>query len=90
MRAYQDRINNFFDDFALLLKEDRKDALPITIWTLKQVMSRNWPSMANADPDLVIFAIKDPVCLHLQQEVTPGGAEAVGQEEEILSSHEFL
>ena len=42
-----------------------KDALPITIRTLKQVISRHWPSMANADLDLVIRAIKDPACLHL-------------------------
>ena len=64
-RVYQDRINKIFDDFALLLKEDQKDTLPITIRILKQVISRHWPSMANADPDLVIRAIKDPACLHL-------------------------
>ena len=48
-----------------LLKEDRKDALPITVRTLKQVISRYWPSMANADPDLIIHSIKDLACLHL-------------------------
>ena len=65
VRAYQDRINKVFDDFMSLLKEDRKDALPITIRTLKQVISRYWPSMANADPDLIICSIKDLVSLHL-------------------------
>ena len=50
----QDRINKIFDDFTVLLKEDRKDALPITIRTLKQVISRHWPSVANADPDLMV------------------------------------
>ena len=71
-------------------KEDRKDALPITIRTLKQVICRYWPSMANTDLDLVIHSIKDPACLHLWQEVTPGRAEAVDPEEEMPSSHEFL
>ena len=90
VRAYQDRINKIFDDFTLLLKEDQKDALPITIRTLKQVISRHWPSMANTDPDLVIRAIKDHACLHLQQEVMPCGAKAVDLEEDIPSSYEFL
>ena len=89
-RAYQDRIKKIFNDFALLLKEDQKDTLPITIRTLKQVISRHWPSMANADPDLVIRAIKDLACLHLQQEVMPGSAEAVDLEEDIPSGYEFL
>ena len=65
VRVYQDRINRIFDDFTLLLKEDQKDTLPITIRKLKQVISRHWPSMANADPDLVIRAIQDLACLHL-------------------------
>ena len=46
--------------------------------------------MANADLDLVIRAIKDSVCLHLQQEVTPGNVEAVDPEEDIPSSYKFL
>ena len=45
--------------------EKKIDKTAITIRTLKQVILRNWPSMANADPDLVIQAIKDPACLHL-------------------------
>ena len=53
-------------------------------------MLRNWPSVANADPDLVICAIKDAVCLHLWQEVMPGGVEAVDPEEETPSGYEFL
>ena len=39
-QVYQDCINNIFDDFTSLLKEDRKDALPITVRTLKQVITR--------------------------------------------------
>ena len=65
MWAYHDCINKIFDDFTSLLKEDRKDALPITIRTLKQVISRYWPSMANADVDIIVHTIKDLACLHL-------------------------
>ena len=66
VQAYQDHINKILNDFASLLKEDRNDALPtITIRTLKQVISRYWLSMANADVDLILHSIKDLACLHL-------------------------
>ena len=64
-QAYQDHINKIFDDFTILLQEDRKDALPITIRTLKQVISRYWLSMVNADVDIILHSIRDPACLHL-------------------------
>ena len=66
VRMYQDHINKIFNTFTSLLKEDRKDALPITIRTLKQVISRYWPSMANTDVDIILHSIKDLACLHLQ------------------------
>ena len=72
------------------VKEDRNDVLPITISTLKQIISRYWPSMANADMDIILHSIKDLACLHLQQEVMPVGSEVVDPEEEMPSSHKFL
>ena len=41
-------------------------------------MSWHWPSVGDADPDIVIRAIGDPACIYLRQHLSPEGPADVG------------
>ena len=52
--SYIEKVNNIFEMMAENVLHDKKDALPSAVRSLKKLMSRHWPSVGDADPDVVI------------------------------------
>ena len=59
-KKYMDHINDVFDTMAEMLHSDNKDALPKCIRTFKKLIAKDWYSMTDADPEVVIRSIYDP------------------------------
>ena len=51
--SYIEKIN-IFEMMAENVSHDKKDALPSAVRSLKRLMSRHWPSVGDADPDIII------------------------------------
>ena len=51
---YVEKINNIFKMMAENVSHDKKDALPSAVRSLKKLMSRHWPSVGDANPDIII------------------------------------
>ena len=89
-KAYMDCINDMFDTIAEMLHSDNKDALPKCIRTFKKLIVKDWHSMTNADPKVVIRSIYDPVCIYLHQHITKGGIDIMVPDEEPPSCKDFV
>ena len=76
-KAYMDQINDVFDTMAEMLHNDNKDALPKCIRTFKKLIVKDWHSMTDASPEVVIRSIHDWACIYLCQHVTKGGINIV-------------
>ena len=87
---YVDKMTNIFDMMSDLLEKDSKDALPMTIRNLRKLMGCHWLTMADADPEIVIKAISDPVCIHLWQHLTPEGLQAIEPLEDVPKGQDFI
>ena len=64
-KQYTEKINNIFDHLSTLIHEDTKTALAQTILNFKKVVAKQWKSMGDADVDIVLRTIKDPMALYL-------------------------
>ena len=87
---YTDKINNIFDHFSVLIHQDTKTALSQTIQNFKKIITCQWESVGDADMDVILRSIKDPMALYLRQHLTAGGIEVVDPPEELPSGQEFL
>ena len=83
-------MNNVFDTMAEMLHNDNKDALPKCIRTFKKLITKDWHSMTNADPEVVIRSIYDLACIYLHQHITKGGINIVVPDEEPPSGRDFV
>ena len=52
--SYIKKINNIFETMAENVLHEKKDALPSAVRSLKKLMSQYWPSVGDADPDIII------------------------------------
>ena len=52
--SYIEKINNIFKTMAENVSHDKKDALLSAVRSLKELMSQHWPSVGDADPDIII------------------------------------
>ena len=66
VRAYEDKLDEIFKNFKTLLKEDKRNALKLTISEVNQHMTRQFSSMAAADIESVMACIKDHTCLYMR------------------------
>ena len=87
---YTDKINNVFDHLSVLIHQDKKTALSQTIQNFKKIVACQWESMGDADMDVILRSIKDPMVLYLRQHLMARGIEVVDPPEEIPSGQEFL
>ena len=51
--------------------------------SLKKLMSRHWPSVGDADPDVIIRAVADPACVYLRQHLSPESLQMLDPMEEV-------
>ena len=89
-KKYTDHINDVFDTMAEMLHSDNKDALPKCIRNFKKLIVKDWHSMTNADPEVVIRLIHNLACIYLHQHITKGGIDIVVPEEELPSGKDFI
>ena len=87
---YTQKINHVFDHISVLIHQDTKTALSQTIQNFKKIVVKQWQSMGDADVDVVLRTIKDPMALYLQQHLMARGIEVVDPPEEIPSGQEFI
>ena len=72
-QCYRDKLNAIMNTFSDLLADDCKDALRLTITSLKKLMVKHWWQMAEADVEVVLKSIHDPSCVYLHQHLTTEG-----------------
>ena len=89
-KEYTDCINDIFDTMVEMLHNDTKDALPKCIRTFKKLIAKDWHSMTDADPEVVIRSIHDLACIYLCQHVTKGGINIMVLDEEPPSGRDFV
>ena len=89
-KKYMDHINDVFDTMAEMLHSNNKDALPKCIRTFKKLIAKDWHSMTDADPEVVIRLIYDLTCIYLCQHVTKGGIDIMVPDEEPPSGKDFV
>ena len=89
-KAYTDCINSVFDTMAEVLHSDNKDALPKCIRAFKKLIMKDWQSMTDANPKVVIRSIYDPACIYLCQHVTKGAINIMVPDEEPPSGKDFI
>ena len=87
---YVEKLNNIWEAMAENVSSEKKDALPSAIRSFKKLVSRHWPSMGDADPDVVIRSIHDPACVYLRQHLSPEGLQMIDPVEEVPVGHQFL
>ena len=89
-KKYMDCINDKFDTMAEMLHSDNKDTLPKCIRAFKKWIVKDWHSMTNANPEVVIRLIYDPTCIYLCQHITKGGIDIVIPDEEPPSGKDLV
>ena len=89
-QEYTDKLVEIFNNFGVLIHQDKKDVLPKTIQNLKKLMAKHWNLMEPADPEVVIRSIFNPGCLYLHQHMMREGPEAVDPVTEIPEGWEFI
>ena len=72
-QSYRDKIDTIMDMFNDLLADDHKDALRLTITSLKKLMVKHWWQMAEANMEVVLKSIHKPNCVYLHQHLTTEG-----------------
>ena len=87
---YTEKINNVFDHLSTLIHQDMKTALAQTIQNFKKIVARQWESMGDANVDVILRSIKDPMMVYLWQHLTAGGIKVVDPPEELPSGQEFI
>ena len=78
------------DTFSDLLADDHKDALRLTIMSLKKLMVKHWRQMAEADVEVVMKSIHDPSCVYLCQHLTTEGIDVMELAMEVPEGWTFI
>ena len=89
-QAYRDKIDVIMDTFSDLLADDHKDALRLTITSLKKLMVKHWRWMAEADVEVVMRSIHNPSCVCLHQHLTTEGIDVMELAMEIPEGWTFI
>ena len=89
-QSYRDKIETIMDTFSDLLADNCKDALRLTITSLKKLMVKHWQQMAEADVEVVLKSIHDPSCVYLCQHLTMEGVDMMEPATEVPEGWTFL
>ena len=75
---------------AEMLHSDNKDALLKCIRAFKKLIVKDWHSMTDHDPEVVIRLIYNPACIYLCQHITKGGINIMIPDKELPSGKDFV
>ena len=89
-KTYENKLDNIFENFKKLLREDDINALRSTISEAKQHMTKQFSSMAGSDINIVMACIKDHTCSYLRSVDHQEGATVVDPDDDIPSGPELL
>ena len=89
-QSYRDKLDAIMDAFSDLLADNCKDALRLTIMSLKKLMVKHWQQMAEADMEVVLRSIHDPSCIYLCQHLTTEGVDVMELATEVPEGWTFL
>ena len=89
-QLYRDKLDAIMDTFSDLLVDNCKDALRLTITSLKKLMVKHWWQMAEADVEVVLKSIHDPSCVYLHQHLTTKGVDVMEPVTEVPEGWTFL
>ena len=89
-QSYRDKTDGIMDTFSDLLVDNRKDALRLTITSLKKLMVKHWWQMMEADVEVVMKSIHDPSCIYLHQHLTTEGIDMMEPVVEVPEGWTFL
>ena len=89
-QSYRDKIDGIMDTFSDLLADNRKDALRLTVMSLKKLMVKHWWQMAEADVEVVMRSIHNPSCVYLCQHLTTEGIDMTEPAIEVPEGWTFL
>ena len=88
--SYRDKLDAIMDVFSDLLADDHKDALRLTVMSLKKFMVKHWQQMAEANVEVVLRSIHDPSCIYLHQHLTTEGVYMTELATEVPEGWTFL
>ena len=89
-QSYRDKLDAIMNTFSDLLAYDHKDALRLTITSLKKLMVKHWWQMAEADMEVVLNSIHYPSCVYLHQHLTTKGIDVTELVTEVPEGWTFL
>ena len=89
-QSYRNKLDAIMDAFSDLLADDHKDALRLTVMSLKKLMVKHWWQMAEADVEVVLKSIHDPSCIYLHQHLTTEGVDVTELATEVPEGWTFL
>ena len=89
-QSYRDKLDVIMNTFSDLLANNRKDALRLTITSLKKLMVKHWQQMAEANVEVVLRSIHDPSCVYLCQHLTTKGVDVTEPVTEVPEGWTFL
>ena len=87
---YVDTLDKIISNFHQLLNEDKKDALHITIWSLKRHNGNMFEKMKTIDIKTVVACIKDPYCTYLRETLQTESVQSIDHDEDLPSGEEIL
>ena len=89
-KSYRDKLDAIKNTFSDLLVDNHKDALRLTVTSLKKFMVKHWWQMAEADVEVVLKSIHDPSCVYLHQHHTTEGINMMELVTEVPERWTFL
>ena len=89
-QSYRDKLDAIMNAFSDLLVGDHKDALRLTITSLKKLMVKHWWQMVEADMEVVLKSIHNPSCVYFCQHLTMEGIDVTEPVTEVPEGWTFL
>ena len=53
-KAYKEKVDAIFKTMSMILTDDRKDAIHVTVTTFKKLAAKHWAVMKDADVEVVV------------------------------------
>ena len=66
---YKMKLDELFEEFRTMLRNNDKEALETTIKNVKRHIQGTWGDMTGARVDVTVLTIKDPVCTLLRESI---------------------
>ena len=89
-KIYENKLDDIFENFKKLLRDDDINALKSTISDAKQHMTKQFSSMAGSDINIVMACIKERTCSYLRSVDHQEGATVIDPDDDIPSGPEIL